>query len=185
VPLSTGFFASGAWTWSVKAGREHFPAPGACLYLARCIGSAPLKAPVAQLDRAPDYESGGRGFESCPVHHSCSNTHVRKQGRMLAVYGAFCRDFPIEVGGKGISHKAFLVRSSAPSPFAERPSPVCPKVGVTSLYLHKWQRSRCAHARPVTLTVRSTNAVSTSSGRGTISPPDRAITSFDCAYSEF
>src|SRR5262249_19050529 len=24
-------------------------------------------APVAQLDRAPDYESGGRGFESCPV----------------------------------------------------------------------------------------------------------------------
>ena len=25
------------------------------------------QAPVAQLDRAPDYESGGRGFESCPV----------------------------------------------------------------------------------------------------------------------
>ena len=27
------------------------------------------KAPVAQLDRAPDYESGGREFESCPVRH--------------------------------------------------------------------------------------------------------------------
>ena len=26
-------------------------------------------APVAQLDRVPDYESGGRGFESSPVHH--------------------------------------------------------------------------------------------------------------------
>ena len=26
-----------------------------------------LHAPVAQLDRAPDYKSGGRGFESCPV----------------------------------------------------------------------------------------------------------------------
>ena len=24
-------------------------------------------APVAQLDRVPDYESGGRGFESSPV----------------------------------------------------------------------------------------------------------------------
>ena len=29
-------------------------------------------APVAQLDRAPDYESGGRGFESCPVRQSFS-----------------------------------------------------------------------------------------------------------------
>ena len=28
------------------------------------------KAPVAQLDRVPDYESGGRMFESCRVHHS-------------------------------------------------------------------------------------------------------------------
>ncbi len=26
-------------------------------------------APVAQLDRAPDYESGGREFESSPVRH--------------------------------------------------------------------------------------------------------------------
>ena len=26
-------------------------------------------APVAQLDRAPGYEPGGRGFESLPVHH--------------------------------------------------------------------------------------------------------------------
>ena len=26
-------------------------------------------APVAQLDRVPDYESGGRGFESSPVRH--------------------------------------------------------------------------------------------------------------------
>ena len=27
------------------------------------------RAPVAQLDRAPDYESGGRGFESFPARH--------------------------------------------------------------------------------------------------------------------
>ena len=26
-------------------------------------------APVAQLDRAPDYESGGQGFESLRVYH--------------------------------------------------------------------------------------------------------------------
>ena len=30
---------------------------------------APLHAPVAQLDRAPDYESGGRAFESLRVRH--------------------------------------------------------------------------------------------------------------------
>ena len=29
-------------------------------------------APVAQLDRVPDYESGGRTFESCRVHHHLS-----------------------------------------------------------------------------------------------------------------
>src|SRR6185436_12915853 len=29
----------------------------------------PKRAPVAQLDRVPDYESGGRMFESCRVHH--------------------------------------------------------------------------------------------------------------------
>ena len=27
------------------------------------------QAPVAQLDRAPDYESGGREFESSPARH--------------------------------------------------------------------------------------------------------------------
>src|SRR5204863_2850150 len=31
------------------------------------------KAPVAQLDRVPDYESGGRMFESCRVHQLKSN----------------------------------------------------------------------------------------------------------------
>ena len=29
-----------------------------------------LDAPVAQLDRVPDYESVGRMFESCRAHHS-------------------------------------------------------------------------------------------------------------------
>ena len=33
--------------------------------------SAKLRcAPVAQLDRVPGYEPGGRGFESCLAHHS-------------------------------------------------------------------------------------------------------------------
>ena len=27
------------------------------------------EAPVAQLDRAPDFESGGQGFESLPARH--------------------------------------------------------------------------------------------------------------------
>ena len=27
-----------------------------------------LSGPIAQLDRVPDYESGGRGFESSSVH---------------------------------------------------------------------------------------------------------------------
>src|SRR5438874_4248625 len=35
-----------------------------CLWQASPIGSRPSNAPVAQLDRAPDYESGGQEFES-------------------------------------------------------------------------------------------------------------------------
>ena len=31
--------------------------------------AAPRQAPVAQLDRAPDYESGGQRFESFRVRH--------------------------------------------------------------------------------------------------------------------
>src|SRR5713101_9973660 len=41
---------------------------------ARIFISTPQRkfAPVAQLDRVPDYESGGRTFESCRVHHHFS-----------------------------------------------------------------------------------------------------------------
>ena len=35
-------------------------------------GRDPFPAPVAQLDRAPDFESGGQGFESLPARHASS-----------------------------------------------------------------------------------------------------------------
>jgi hypothetical protein len=38
-------------------------------------------APVAQLDRVPDYESGGRTFESCRVHQ-----RLLIQSQRLQVY---------------------------------------------------------------------------------------------------
>ena len=37
----------------------------------------PTYAPVAQLDRAPDFESVGRGFESLQAYHN------REKGRVL------------------------------------------------------------------------------------------------------
>jgi hypothetical protein len=41
-----------------------------------CALKCPAKnAPVAQLDRAPDYESGGQEFESLRARHSV--THLR------------------------------------------------------------------------------------------------------------
>src|SRR6266536_4144924 len=39
-------------------------------------------APVAQLDRVPDYESGGRTFESCRVHHSIQYDSLPASGSM-------------------------------------------------------------------------------------------------------
>lgn len=41
----------------------------------------PRHAPVAQLDRAPDYESGGQEFESLRARHSIND---------LAVFDARC-----------------------------------------------------------------------------------------------
>src|SRR5260370_31271025 len=37
-----------------------------------CRSALGTKAPVAQLDRAPDYESGGQEFESLRARHSCN-----------------------------------------------------------------------------------------------------------------
>ncbi len=44
------------------------PFPTAAVFAA----TEPACAPVAQLDRAPDYESGGREFKSLRARHSCS-----------------------------------------------------------------------------------------------------------------
>jgi hypothetical protein len=41
------------------------------------LPSIPNHAPVAQLDRVPDYESGGRTFESCRVHQYLPQKYVQ------------------------------------------------------------------------------------------------------------
>ena len=45
-----------------------------------CVLGFGRLAPVAQLDRAPDYESGGQGFESSPVRH-CFSSHSGRSRR--------------------------------------------------------------------------------------------------------
>ena len=68
----------------------------ACVWRRSSIGSRPQTAPVAQLDRAPDYESGGRGFESCPVRHSLlprSPSDVRWPNNLAT--GAISRVTPV------------------------------------------------------------------------------------------
>src|SRR5215471_15629471 len=42
----------------------HWPGSSPCVWQGSPIGSRLQNAPVAQLDRAPDYESGGQRFES-------------------------------------------------------------------------------------------------------------------------
>ena len=38
----------------------------------------PLNAPVAQLDRVPGYEPGGRTFESCQARHLNKKGHPKR-----------------------------------------------------------------------------------------------------------
>jgi hypothetical protein len=51
----------------------------------RYILGAPRDAPVAQLDRAFDYESKGRTFESCRAHHKISNLQPKQNGQKQRV----------------------------------------------------------------------------------------------------
>ena len=37
-------------------------------------------APVAQLDRVPGYEPGGRGFDSCPARQLITPDFLKKSG---------------------------------------------------------------------------------------------------------
>ena len=46
--------------------------------------SAICKAPVAQLDRVPGYEPGGRTFESCRAHHLQIRSRIEISARSSA-----------------------------------------------------------------------------------------------------
>lgn len=79
----------------------HFCAPrisSAALLNAACSrrSSYLWQAPVAQLDRAPDFESGGQGFESLPARHLPADgepRHARSAGAqsLATMIGALAR----------------------------------------------------------------------------------------------
>ena len=60
---ANGKAASALRSWLLALGSSLFALSPTLIY------HSPTQAPVAQLDRVPDYESGGRTFESCRVHH--------------------------------------------------------------------------------------------------------------------
>src|ERR1700722_2861144 len=60
-----GVGRAGACQYPPKAIAAIVEARAKCRYIARPT----RKAPVAQLDRAPDYESGGQEFESLRARH--------------------------------------------------------------------------------------------------------------------
>ena len=70
-----------------------------CISRNQAIQCAPLRrkarrkylrcAPVAQLDRVPGYEPGGRGFESYPAHHIARGSQLTSPFSFL-VHIAYC-----------------------------------------------------------------------------------------------
>ena len=63
-------------------------------------GAPPIfsKAPVAQLDRAPDFESGGQGFESLPARQGLS---TRLPCKKLVIFTVFARNCALDIGIAG------------------------------------------------------------------------------------
>ena len=74
------------------------------------------KAPVAQLDRVPDYESGGRMFESCRVHHYLSTRKGVAGGRPFLFCVAACESLVYQLGET--FHPTLFVNLVTPEPFA-------------------------------------------------------------------
>ena len=57
------------------------------MWFARAIQRGGVdQAPVAQLDRAPDFESGGQGFESLPARHRILRILVLYERGQLYVF---------------------------------------------------------------------------------------------------
>jgi hypothetical protein len=56
-----------------------------------------FNAPVAQLDRVPDFESVGRRFESCRAHHSSAEGEIAHDTQNFMVLG---HTFSIESEGQ-------------------------------------------------------------------------------------
>src|SRR5262249_3913428 len=52
--------------------------------------SYPTRAPVAQLDRAPDYESGGQEFESLRARHKINDLEFDRPVFCSARKGEYC-----------------------------------------------------------------------------------------------
>jgi hypothetical protein len=66
-------------------------------------------APIAQLDRASDYESEGRRFESCWAHHPARLGRViRRLARLLPVAGVMV----VALGACGWSTKHDVIQKS-------------------------------------------------------------------------
>src|SRR3982750_2194742 len=90
---------------------------------------------VAQLDRAPDYESGGQEFESLRARHPffpelrCGDTLRNK--RYFPANFAHSR---IRTGSRDPQNPQFLTVSIHNSPFAEMRPPVSREVGATVLF---------------------------------------------------
>src|SRR5581483_1276966 len=82
------FIAASAWKmppWLGLRAAPPRPKPlprkrGAYSYRAACgiFVPAAASAPVAQLDRAPDYESGGQEFESLRARHIVFDSQARR-----------------------------------------------------------------------------------------------------------
>ena len=47
---------------------------------------SPISGPIAQLDRVPDYESGGRGFESSSVRHLCWSVELTVENALVFIH---------------------------------------------------------------------------------------------------
>ena len=71
-----------------------------------------FSAPLAQLDRATDYESVGRTFESCRAHHHQINSLGGARKRPLFSAGSRCCTPPAQVAGHWWRYRRAFARWS-------------------------------------------------------------------------
>ena len=147
-----------------------------------------LLAPVAQLDRAPDYESGGRRFESFRARHAVLlQTRCRDWALESAALPRFSRAIARRTGRRDSPNREILAPSARQSLSSETRPPLRPRTGGAQLApVRRVEFALCSPpANPNSLFIRENTGNFHKAGGATLTDRNRLESAISLGFSAF